>query len=287
MDEELAPEEMPAALLRHIDDPRGKDVAAESDIETSLMTPVIRMLRDAYGIDFSHYKPSTVVRRTERRLELSHAADLDNYVERLQNDRQELDALYRDLLIGVTGFFRDEEAFLAIEQKVLPELLGNLSDGGEFRAWVAGCATGEEAYSLAILVHEQLEKLGRPRTAKIFATDVHRASLETASLGSYNEKAVAGISPERLQKYFTRTGDGYHVSTDLRQLVVFAPHNIIKDAPFTRLDLVTCRNLLIYLQPAAQKKSLCLFHFGLKTGGALFLGPSEMRRRNLERVRLH
>ena len=275
VNEELSPDEMPALLLKHIDDPRSRDFASETEFDSAGMTPVFRLLRDAYGIDFSHYKPATVLRRTERRLELSHTAELEDYIERLRDDRQELDALYGDLLIGVTGFFRDEEAFRSLQTNVIPSLLKSLPASDEFRAWVAGCATGEEAYSLAIAVHEQLEKLGRPCTAKIFATDVHRTSLDKAGIGIYDEKAVAGVSPERLERYFTHNGDGYNVSTELRKMVVFAPHNIIKDAPFTRLDLVTCRNLLIYLQPAAQKKSLCLFHFGLKTGGALFLGPSE------------
>lgn len=275
VDHELAPEEMPAALLKYINDPRASGIVNEAELETSGMTPIYRMLRETYGIDFSHYKPATVVRRTERRVELCHADDLDNYIYRLRGDGRELDALYHDLLIGVTGFFRDEDAFLSLEEHVLPQLIVNLPPGEELRAWVAGCATGEEAYSLAILVHEQFERLGRPCSARIFATDVHRSSLERAGAGLYDERAVAGVSRERLSKYFSHNGDGYHVSTDLRQMVVFAPHNIIKDAPFTRLDLITCRNLLIYLQPTAQKKALCLFHFGLKTGGALFLGPSE------------
>lgn len=271
----LAPEEIPAALLKHIKHPHAQQTADPADSDSNAMTPVFRLLRDAYGIDFSCYKPTTVSRRTERRLELIRAANLESYVERLRADRKELDALYHDLLIGVTGFFRDDDAFRSLEQNVLPNLLKNLSEEDEFRVWVAGCATGEEAYSLAILIHEQMEKLGRPCHAKIFATDVHRTSLDAASVGMYDEKAVAGVSPSRLKKYFSRNGDGYQVSSDLRQMVVFAPHNITKDAPFTRLDLVTCRNLLIYLNPAVQKKALYLFHFGLKTGGVLFLGPSE------------
>jgi two-component system CheB/CheR fusion protein len=275
VDSELALEEIPATLLKHINDPRADIVTEKAEAEANGMTPIFRLLHDAYGIDLSYYKPSTVCRRIERRLQLMHAADLAAYVERLRADRQELDALYRDLLIGVTGFFRDEAAFRALEEHVLPDLLKHLPSGDEFRVWVAGCATGEEAYSLAILVHEQMRQLGRPCNAKIFATDVHRASLETAATGLYNESALAGVSRDRLEKYFNHNGERYQVSSELRQMVVFAPHNITKDAPFTRLDLITCRNLLIYLQPAAQKKALCLFHFGLKTGGVLFLGPSE------------
>ncbi len=271
----LSPEEIPNALLSHIHDPRAEAVSKQPEDESSGLQAIVHLLRGVYGLDFSFYKPTTITRRTERRQQLIHAEDLDDYTKRLEADRQELDALYCDLLIGVTGFFRDQEAFEALEHQVLPSLIQSLDPDEEFRVWVAGCATGEEAYSLAILTHEQLQRIGRPAKVKIFATDVHRGSLETASIGSYDQRAVTGVSPERLQKYFTQTGGDYQVSAELRKMVVFAPHNITKDAPFTRLDLISCRNLLIYLQPAAQRKILSLFHFGLKTGGVLFLGPSE------------
>jgi two-component system, chemotaxis family, CheB/CheR fusion protein len=216
-----------------------------------------------------------VTRRIERRLLLNRVYEIDDYVKRLKENPDELDALYRDLLIGVTRFFRDATAFERLEKDVLPGLLAELPREEDLRVWVAGCATGEEAYSLAILIHEQLEALGRPAKVKIFATDVHRASLDYAGTGIYTEAQLADVSPERLARHFVRREDGYQVSHDLRQMIVFAPHNLIKDAPFTKLDLVTCRNLLIYLQPQAQKKVLSLFHFGLKTNGVLFLGPSE------------
>lgn len=270
----LAPEEMPEFLLKQINDPRASDIQKE-EADPSGMTPIFHLLREVYGIDFSFYKPTTVSRRTERRLQIIHAADLNAYVERLRDDPQELDALYRDLLIGVTEFFRDQPAFRSLSTNILPEMLRKLPEGEEFRVWVAGCATGEEAYSLAILIREEMERIGRPCAAKIFATDAHRRSLDTAAAGIYDERAVAGVSPERLSKYFTFNGDGYQVSAELRQMVVFAPHNITKDAPFTKLDLISCRNLLIYLNPAIQKNAICLFHFGLKTGSILMLGPSE------------
>ena len=141
--------------------------------------------------------------------------------------------------------------------------------------WVAGCATGEEAYSVGILIHEALSDRKRPIHAKIFATDVHQASLETASAGIYRDEALAGVSPNRLTRYFVKHAGGYQVNAELRKMIVFAPHNVVKDAPFTKLDLVCCRNLLIYFQPPAQKKAISLFHFALKTGGVMFLGPSE------------
>jgi two-component system CheB/CheR fusion protein len=268
----LAPEEMPNALVRHV---KNLSIVSVPDDETGGMAPIFRLLRDNYSIDFSNYKPTTVLRRTERRLQLLGIHQLDLYAERLREDRDELDALYRDLLIGVTSFFRDQEGFDSLLKNALPSIFEKLAPGEELRAWVAGCATGEEAYSLAILIHEQARALNRQIPIKIFATDVHQRSLETAAAGVYSVSAVEAVSDERLKNYFTKTIDGYRVSAELRNMVVFAQHNIIKDSPFTRLNLITCRNLLIYLLPDAQKKAINLFHFGLKTGGVLWLGPSE------------
>jgi two-component system CheB/CheR fusion protein len=271
----LSPPEMPAALLRYIKHPSITDLNAPVVIPEDAMNTVFRLLRDEYGIDFSHYKPSTVSRRIERRLQLNQSLDLDEYVAQLQGDPEELNLLYRDLLIGVTKFFRDREAFERLEDNVIPKMLAKLSEGQELRVWVAGCATGEEAYSIAVLIHERLESLQRSVVVKVFATDIHRASLDFASMGIYPESSLSEVSPSRLSRYFSKQGAGWQVAADLRKMIVFAPHNIIKDAPFTRLDLITCRNLLIYLQPLAQKKALSLFHFGLKSGGFLFLGSSE------------
>jgi two-component system CheB/CheR fusion protein len=269
----LPAEDIPAALLRHAGSPHAPP--APPATPPAGVDAVFRHLRDAYGIDFSFYKPETVARRLERRLGLTDAPDLGEYARRLADEPAELSLLYKDLLIGVTRFFRDGEAFDRLGRDVLPALAGRLGPGDELRAWVAGCATGEEAYSLAILAREALDGLDRPPAVKIFATDAHRASLDTAGAGLYPEAAVAGISPERVARFFTRADGGFQVSAELRKMVVFAQHNVLKDAPFTRLDLVSCRNLLIYFQPATQKRVLSLFHFGLKTGGALFLGPSE------------
>ena len=271
-------DEMPGTILRCIHHPlaegTGLLLAADAVRETA-MDRIYRLLRDQYGIDFSHYKPNTVARRTERRLMLNQSLDLDDYVKRLEESPAELNLLYKDLLIGVTRFFRDREAFDRLEKDILPQALAAVGPEDEFRAWVAGCATGEEAYSLAILLLERLEAMRRPPKVKIFATDVHQDSLDIASQGIYGEPALAEVGPDRLARFFVRRPDGYQVSQELRQAVVFARHNIIKDAPFTKLDLISCRNLVIYLQPLAQKKAMSLFHFGLKTGGVLFLGPSE------------
>lgn len=271
----LAPEDMPQVLLNHASVRReqASSVGGETE-ERKGIGAVYRMLQEQFGIDFTHYKPSTVTRRIERRLALARSSNVDEYVQRLRDDREELDVLYRDLLIGVTRFFRDQEAFTVLEERALPELLQRVPRHEPVRFWIAGCATGEEVYSLAIVLRELMEKLGE-RPVQIFATDVHRGSIERASQGIYDADAVVNVSKERLARYFLRMGDAYQVVADLRQMVVFAQHNVIKNAPFTRVDFVSCRNLLIYLQPAAQQKVLSLFHFALKRGGVLFLGPSE------------
>ena len=274
----LAPQEMPHALMGHAERRRAATSTpgerSTSPAEPEGLEAVYRMLQDEFGIDFTHYKPSTVTRRIERRLALASSRNIEEYLCRLRSERDELDALYHDLLIGVTRFFRDPEAFDLLEREVLPRLLLREPRDTPLRLWVAGCATGEEAYSLAIVLQDLMARLGE-RPVKIFATDVHRGSLERAAWGAYEEDAVANVSPERLARYFTRSGKTYQVIPELRQLIVFAQHNVIRDAPFTRLDLVTCRNLLIYLQPAAQQRVLSFFHFSLNQGGTLFLGPSE------------
>ena len=239
---------------------------------------ILQLLRDEYAIDFSHYKASTVTRRIERRLALNSTLDLETYVRRLRTDPRELNSLYEDLLIGVTRFFRDEEAFALLEQQIVPDIIERVAkETGEhqIRVWVPGCATGQEAYSIAMILHEQLSARRLPVNLKILATDVHKASLDVASAGVYGPQQVAGVSQQRLDRFFTLRQHGYHISQSLRESIVFAPHNLIRDAPFTRLDLITCRNLLIYFQPHAQKTVLTLFHFALKTGGYLFLGSSE------------
>jgi two-component system CheB/CheR fusion protein len=272
----LPPEEIAAALGRFSRYGRSQlHSPTAGPLVEDAMQKLLRLLRELHGIDFALYKQSTVLRRIERRLLMSQSGDLDEYVRQATSNPHELSSLYRDLLIGVTQFFRDREAFDLLENDVLPELLAKIPPNEEFRAWVAGCATGEEAYSLAILIHEQMTRLGRPIRAKVFATDVHQMSLDVAGTALYNGENLADVSPERLERYFVRQGDRYQVCSELRQMIVFAPHNLLKDAPFTRLDLVTCRNLLIYLQAAAQRKVISLFHFGLKAGGVLLLGPSE------------
>jgi two-component system, chemotaxis family, CheB/CheR fusion protein len=278
VDAVMAPEQIPAALLSYVSQPRGarwSHVDGNDPSNQDAMQTVIHLLREQYGIDFSNYKPNTVTRRIERRLLLRQTLDLDAYAEQLSHDPAELSALYKDLLIGVTKFFRDREAFDRLEKEVVTNLLSRKNPQDEIRVWVAGCATGEEAYSVAMVLHAHFEAVGRTQSIKIFATDVHRTSLEFASAGIYDEASLSEVTPSRLERYFNRHGNAFQVVPELRRMIVFAPHNVIKDAPFTKMDLITCRNLLIYLSPPAQKKVLSLFLFGLKTRGILFLGPSE------------
>jgi two-component system CheB/CheR fusion protein len=275
VDQVLPAEEIAIALAAIGRPPAGGQPPVPAPPDEDGGGAILRLIRDEYGIDFSHYKSTTVTRRIERRLAMNRSLDLDMYVEQLRADPRELNSLYEDLLIGVTRFFRDDAAFEALATKVIPEVIERTSGDEQIRVWVPGCATGQEPYSIAMLLHEQLAAERRPTNIKILATDVHKTSLEVASAGVYSETQVEGINPERLERFFTRKPNGYHVSPALRESIVFAPHNLLRDAPFTKLDLVTCRNLLIYFQPHAQQTVLTLFHFCLKPGGVLFLGSSE------------
>ncbi|NNJ24339.1 Chemotaxis response regulator protein-glutamate methylesterase [Planctomycetes bacterium LzC2] len=239
------------------------------------LTRVFELLREAYGIDFADYKISTVSRRTERRILLGRATDLDDYVDQLENDPEELSRLYHDLLIGVTEFFRDPEAWAAFSEAI-KTILERKEDGEEVRVWSAGCAAGPEAYTLAIVLAERMRRSGRELPVKVFATDVHRESLNAAGAGEYDADALAKLPAELRDRYFTESDGGrMRVRPELRRNVVFSSHSIIKDPPFTRLDAICCRNVLIYLQTPAQRKAISLFHFGLKAGGLMLMGGSE------------
>ena len=249
----------------------------EVDLETETeMLRLYRFYRQRENIDFSLYKPGTISRRIERRMRMNAVASLDEYLTQIEADEAEADLLFRDLLVEVTHFFRDEEAFLRMRKTIIPDLIQRSEPDTEIRAWVCGCATGEEAYSIAMLLHDCIQKSGRKDQAfKVFATDVHTKSLEVASNGFYPSAALETVPEEFRSKYFVNNNGICNVKRDLRQKVIFASNDITRDPPFTRLDLVTCRNVLIYLEPKIQKRILSMFHFGLKTKGVLFLGPSE------------
>ena len=279
------PHEMAAALRRHaglasVPGPSGAPPSADADArQTAGSDPalgeVFRLLRRFGGVDFAHYKGATVGRRVERRMAVHGLDDIAAYTEHVNEHPEEIEALYKDLLIGVTRFFRDAEAFARLEAEVLPRLVAALGERRELRVWVAGCASGEEAYSLAMLFDERLRRDGSDAELKLFATDIHKGSLEFASRGHYPHEAMKEVSAERRERYFVERDDGFQVRPWLRKSIVFSSHNVFNDAPFTQLDMVSCRNLLIYLQAPAQRKALALFHFALRTGGALLLGTSE------------
>jgi len=268
----LAPQDMPRILLKALERRDGAAGPEAGAVAVTEMDPLFAMLHGRFGIDFRSYKPSTVSRRIERRATIRQCPDLECYARLLREEPQELDQLCHDLLIGVTSFFRDEPAFRFLEQRVIPGLLESAGER-EVRVWVPACATGEEVYSLAMLFREACELRGREPRVRLFATDVHQRSLAAAAQGLYPLDAE-GLTEER-RRWFTREPEGLRVRPELRRMVVFAGHNLIQDPPFTRMDLVVCRNLLIYLRPEAQSRILHVFHFALRRGGVLFLGPSE------------
>ena len=280
VDEALIPEEIGASLVRLATEPevtRKERIERDAHHRDALrgMDAIYQLIRSAYDIDFSNYKDTTIFRRVQRRMAMNNIADLDDYRRLLCEDPAELDALYNDLLIGVTQFFRDPETFALLEQSVLRELVqGHVSDQ-PIRAWVSGCATGEEAYSVAMAFHAVFERVGKPFQLKMFATDVHKASLEQAGRGIYPLESLQPMPADRRERYFEMRHGNYQVAPFIRESIVFALHNVLSDAPFTDLDFVSCRNLLIYLRPAAQSRAISTFHYALHRNGMLLLGGSE------------
>ncbi|HMO91143.1 MAG TPA: chemotaxis protein CheB [Pirellulaceae bacterium] len=276
----LPPNEIGSALMRfrnHPDSfPRHNRVRPDHAEEHKGMDAIVQLFRNVYDIDFASYRDNTVLRRTRRRMAMTNCETFDEYAGRLKADPEELHALYCDLLIGVTQFFRDPDVFDYLIQRALPELLQRRAqDNSGIRGWVAGCATGEEAYSLAIAFQEAMRTTGIRLPVKLFATDVHKRSIEQASRGLFDVDIRKDVASEYLQRYFSERGNGYLISPEIRRTIVFSPHNILRDAPFTELDFVSCRNLLIYFQPQAQRRAVSLFHYGLRVGGILLLGSSE------------
>ncbi|MEO5364871.1 MAG: PAS domain S-box protein [Magnetococcus sp. WYHC-3] len=272
----LPPEEMPRQLLAFVKHPYAsrERIADKLTEKGSGLTRIFSLLRENSSIDFTFYKPTTVMRRIERRMTVNQYEDLDDYVRYLEANPREQTVLFRELLIGVTSFFRDPQAFQLLREKYIPDLVQN-NLGKQLRVWVAGCSTGEEAYSLAILFMEAIQRESAAVDVKIFATDVDQDAIFRASQGHYPESIAADVPPVLLNKYFLHKGDSYHIIRQIREMVVFAQHNIIKDPPFTNINLVTCRNMLIYLQPVLQQKVMEGFNFSLSTDGLLFLGTSE------------
>lgn len=269
---------MPEALLQYIQHYCGNEVKTgeEGTEGADHLNQVMELLRANTKIDFRYYRKSMFVRRIERRMSLGHFHQMADYVTFLRTHPAEFHQLFRDLLISVTTFFRDPQAFQTLETEVIAPLIRTKGPDSPVRVWSAGCATGEEPYSVGMLLLEQLAAAQKSCHVQVFATDVDEAALDTARQGIYPENIATDVSPDRLAQFFTRATDGrYHVSKALREIVVFARQSLITDAPFSKLDLIVCRNVLIYLEPEVQKKVLALLHFSLNEGGALFLGPSE------------
>ncbi|PLX68795.1 MAG: chemotaxis protein CheR [Denitrovibrio sp.] len=271
----LAPEDMPETIQEFVKHPKMTKKNSSDDDED--LTKIFSLLRDATKVDFTYYKPSTVLRRIERRMTVNQFLTLHDYVRYMERSTREVNALYRELLIGVTNFFRDKEAFQFLEESAVTKIIKEKAkeQNEEIRVWIAACSTGEEAYSLAIVFLEKMEELGIKLKLKIFATDVDNNAIVYAGNGVYPESISADFDNVILNKYFTHKDDAFVISRAVRELVVFAQHNLIKDPPFTKIDLISCRNVLIYLQPVLQKKVLEMFSFALNTNGYLFLGTSE------------
>ncbi len=272
----LPPREMPEALLNYLKHPFiDQSVNTESLLtgDEDNLTKIMMILRDSCGIDFSYYKENTIIRRLERRLSINRFERLEDYIKLLNESEKEQDILYRELLIGVTRFFRDEAAFAVIRNNVLPKLME--SRPKQLRLWSVGCSTGEEVYSMAMIIKGYLEEHNLNTEVKIFATDIDKHSLEQAGQAYYPESIVSDVEPGLLARYFVKRENGYQVGETLRKMVIFATHNVLRDPPFSKLDMIVCRNLFIYFKPDSQSRVLNIFQMALKPGGFLFMGSSE------------
>lgn len=274
----LSPDKMPEELVKFVKHPyinkTGKiDIIVSKDED--ILAKILKIVREKVGVDFSFYKPATVLRRLEKRISINQINKIENYISYLSQSPSEAKILYKELLIGVTQFFRDQEAFNVLREKVLTEIFTGKKSGDTIRIWSAGCSTGEEAYSLAILFREYMDEKKLEFDVKVFATDLDNESIEYASTGVYPESIVSDVTTERLRSYFVKRENSYVVNERIRRMVIFASHNILKDPPFTKLDLVVCRNMLIYLNVAMQRRIMAMFYFALNQTGHLFLGSSE------------
>ena len=283
VDAVLPAEDLPGRIIAHM---RHEPFKASSEVIVTPVSPqhmsadealeaILALLFEVGGIDFRDYKPATILRRIDRRMQVRHVPDLDAYYRLLLNDRTEALTLRREMLIAVTSIFRDVEAFDLLAEVVIPDILANKKGGEVIRAWVAGTATGEETYSLGILFMEAFQKAGTWPPLKIFATDVDQQCVESAGAGQYPESTSVEINRDRLERFFIKQGNSFVVTNELRQSVVVARHNLLSDPPFTNMDLVLCRNTLIYFKLAAQERALRSLEYAIRPGGYLFLGSSE------------
>ena len=274
----LPVEKMPETLIRYVKHPFLESldkIKLEDPPIKNQIQKIFALIRSATGHDFSHYKPATIGRRIERRLAIHQITTLADYILYLQTNPAEIDVLFKNLIIGVTSFFRDPQAYNLLAQKVIPGLLSAREPDTPIRIWVTGCSTGEEAYSLGMILCEAMDKVKKHFDVKIFATDIDETALDTARKGIYPLSIGADVSRERLNRFFTMEQEGFRIKKQIRDMVIFSLQNLIKDPPFSRLDLVSCRNLMIYMDSILQKKIIPLFHYTLNSGGILLLGSSE------------
>jgi two-component system, chemotaxis family, CheB/CheR fusion protein len=271
-------DQLPLKLLNLLKLNQPKRMSSPGEQQTkSDIDKVIILIREKTGHDFSSYKKSTLFRRIERRKGAHQFTEMVDYVRYLQENPMEIEILFRELLIGVTNFFRDVHVWEKLLENYLPDLLQKLPDGYVLRAWVTGCSTGEEAFSLAIVFKEALEKIKTEKTLslQIFATDLDADAIDKARKGIFTKNITVDVNSERLKRFFISDGDNYHVHSSIREMIIFAPQNVTKDPPFTKLDILTCRNMLIYMDGELQKRLIDLFNFSLNPGGILVLGTAE------------
>ncbi|MFN0103124.1 MAG: chemotaxis protein CheB [Bryobacteraceae bacterium] len=277
----LPPSEMPAQLIAYVSHAFGTSVLrvpSQAPQPADGLEKIFLLLRSQTGHDFSQYKRNTIIRRVERRMAVHQIDRLEDYLRYLQLTRGEVDALFHDLLIGVTNFFRDAEIFDEVQKQVIPQLFASKAAAKTIRVWVPGCSTGEEAYSIAILFRERIELLKENYKVQVFATDIDREAIDHARAGVYPSSIIADVSPERLAHFFEQEhpdGSTYRIHKTIRDMLIFSEHDLIRDPPFSKLDLISCRNLLIYMGAELQKKLMPLFHYALNPGGVLVLGSSE------------
>ncbi len=274
----LPVEKIPAELVRYVKAPYigpPKKIVASDDQFGNYIQKIFVMIRSATGHDLSHYKQTTLRRRIERRMAIHQVNRIADYVKYLQQTPPEVEILFKDMLIGVTNFFRDPAAFDVLKKQVLPEMIKDKQPDSSIRIWSVGCSTGEEAYSMAILFAEAMEMVKQHFNIQIFASDIDAQAIDYARLGVYPDSIAADVSQERLKQYFLKEDNSYTLRKQIRDMIVFAVQNVIKDPPFSKIDLVSCRNLLIYMDNELQKKVLPLYHYTLNPNGFLFLGTSE------------
>ncbi|WNH07764.1 CheR family methyltransferase [Thalassobellus suaedae] len=269
--------EIPKLLIKYSKNRNLKPIEKPLEVVKTkdLLEKIFILLRNETGCNFGDYKDSTVIRRVEKRMAINQITKLEDYIKYLQKNTEEVLKLFNELLIGVTSFFRDKEPFENLKKDIIPKIIEKKSNGDTIRVWIPGCSTGEEAYSIAVIFNEVISQQKKDIKVQIFASDIDEKAISIARLGVYSDTIVTDVEKDRLHSYFYVEGQNYRIKKEIRDQIVFAEHNLMKDPPFSKLDMISCRNLLIYLNIEAQKKVFSIFHYALRDDGVLFLGNSE------------